>query len=47
VGAASIGFEVLYDLPNKGREALITVGLSFKDDDGNSYSKTAQVKVAP
>jgi hypothetical protein len=46
-GAASVGFDVWYDLPNGGREALITVGFSFQDDDDNTYSDTAQVKVAP
>jgi hypothetical protein len=46
-GTASIGFDVWYDLPNRGREALITVALSFKDDDDATYSKTVQVRVAP
>ncbi len=46
-GSASVGFDVWYDLPNTGREALVTVGFSFKDSDDNTYSQTAQVKVAP
>jgi hypothetical protein len=46
-GAASVGFDVWYDLPNGGREALVTVGFTFQDDDDNVYSATAQVKVAP
>jgi hypothetical protein len=46
-GSADVGFDVWYDLPNGGREALITVGFSFQDDDDNTYSKTFQVKVAP
>ena len=57
-GSADIGFDVWYDLPNKGKEALITVALSFEytdqdDDDGDgeedvyTYSNTAQVTVAP
>ena len=46
-GSASVGLEVWYDLPNGGREALITVGFTFQDDDDNTYSKTFQVKVAP
>ncbi len=46
-GSAGVGFEVWYDLPNKGREALVTVSLGFKDDDSNSYSKSIDVKVAP
>jgi hypothetical protein len=46
-GSADIGFDAWYDLPNGGREALVTIGLSLKDDDDNTYSKTLQVKVAP
>ena len=42
-----MGFEVWYDLPNKGREALVTVTLGFKDDDNNQYSDAIAVKVAP
>ena len=34
-------------VPNRGREALVTVGFSFQDDDDNSYSQQVQVKVAP
>jgi len=47
-GSASIGFDVWYDLPNKGREALVTVALSFKDTAaGTTASDSIQVKVAP
>jgi hypothetical protein len=46
-GSADVGFDTWYDLPNGGREALITVGFSFKDDDDRTYSDTLQVKVAP
>jgi len=46
-GSTTVGFEVWYDLPNKGREALITVSFSFRDDDGYTYSDSAEVKVAP
>lgn len=57
-GSADISFDVWYDLPNDGREALITVSLGYAyddqdDDDGDgqvdtyTYSDTAQVKVAP
>ena len=46
-GSASVGFDVWYDLPNGGKEALVTVGFSFEDDDDNTYSDTLQVKVAP
>lgn len=47
LGSLSIGFEVWYDLPNDGREALITVSLSFRDDDGRVFQDVAEVKVAP
>ena len=46
-GTASINFVAWYTLPNKGREALITVALSFADANSNTYSKSVQVKVAP
>jgi hypothetical protein len=46
-GTAAISFDVWYSLPNKGKEALITVGLSFQDDSGNTSSKSVQCKVAP
>ncbi|HSD28373.1 MAG TPA: hypothetical protein VLL75_13815 [Vicinamibacteria bacterium] len=52
-GRASVGFQVWYDLPNKGREALVTVSLAFREvdegDDGvrSSFQDTVDVKVAP
>jgi hypothetical protein len=46
-GSASVGFQVWYDLPNGGKEALITVSFGFQDDDGHTYADSAQVKVAP
>jgi hypothetical protein len=57
-GSVDIGFDVWYDLPNDGKEALITVGFRFEyddqdDDDGDdevdtyTYSDTAEVMVAP
>jgi hypothetical protein len=52
-GHASVGFQVWYDLPNKGKEALVTVSLSFKEvdkgDDGvqDSFQDTVDVKIAP
>jgi hypothetical protein len=52
-GHASVGFQVWYDLPNKGREALVTVSLSFKEvnkgDDGayDTFQDSVDVKIAP
>jgi hypothetical protein len=46
-GSASVGFQVWYDLPNGGKEALVTVSFGFKDDDGYTYTASAQEKVAP
>jgi hypothetical protein len=46
-GSADVGFDVWYTLPNQGKEALVTVGFSFKDDKSNTYSTTIAVKVAP
>ena len=44
-GSASMGFDVLYDLPNGGREALATVTFSFYDDNNVSFTKSIAVKV--
>jgi len=50
-GSAEVGFDVFYDLPNQGREALVTVSFTFdyEDDEDNTYtfSDTHKVKVAP
>lgn len=52
-GHASVGFQVWYDLPNKGREALVTVTLGFKEvnkgDDGvqDTFQDSVDVKVLP
>jgi hypothetical protein len=50
-GRANVGFDVLYDLPNLKREALVTVSFTFKytdsDDNEYTYSETLDVKVAP
>jgi hypothetical protein len=43
----TIGLEVWYDLPSLRREALVTVTLSFTDDDGQAFSKVVDVRVAP
>jgi hypothetical protein len=43
----TIGLEVWYDLPSLRREALVTVTLSFADDDGQAFAKAVDVRVAP
>jgi hypothetical protein len=43
----SMTLDVWYDLPSLQREALVTVTISFKDDDGVVFSKAIDVKVAP
>jgi hypothetical protein len=45
-GTATVGFDVWYDLPYQGREALVTVSLSVKDDDGYTTTDSVQVKTA-
>ena len=45
--SVTIGFDVWYDLPSLRREALVTVTLSFMDNDGRSFSKAFDVRVAP
>ena len=49
-GSADVGFDVFYDLPNQGREALVTVSFTFEyenDDNTYTFSDTFKVKVAP
>lgn len=50
-GSADVGFDVWYDLPNQGKEALVTVAFTFdhedSDDNTYTYSDTVKVKVAP
>jgi hypothetical protein len=40
-------FDVWYDLPSLRKEALITVTLTFADDDGTSFTKNVLVRVNP
>ena len=50
-GSADVGFDVWYDLPSGGKEALVTVAFTFsytdEDDNEYTYSKSLPVKVAP
>jgi hypothetical protein len=43
----TLGFEVWYDLPSLRKEAIVQVAASFVDDDGTSFQKTVDIKVAP
>jgi hypothetical protein len=43
----SLTFEVWYDLPSLRKEAVITVAFSFLDNDGASFQKTMDIRVAP
>jgi hypothetical protein len=45
--SVTIGFDVWYDLPSLKREALVSVTLSFRDNDDQTFSKTYDVRVAP
>ena len=40
-------FDVWYDLPSLKKEALVTVALTFADENGKSFSKNVQVRVSP
>ena len=40
-------FEVWYDLPSLRKEAVVTLTLTFADDDGRSFQRTFDVRVAP
>jgi hypothetical protein len=43
----STTFDVWYDLPSLRKEALATVTFTFQDNDGKTFSKVVDVKVAP
>jgi hypothetical protein len=43
----SLAFEVWYDLPSLRREAVITVSFAFVDNDGTSFQRVADIRVAP
>jgi hypothetical protein len=43
----NVGVEVWYDLPSLRKEAIATVNLSFKDDDGQTFTKAYDVRIAP
>ena len=43
----TITYDVYYHLPSGGKEALITMNFSFTDDDDNTISDSAQIRVAP
>lgn len=45
--SVAIGFDVWYDLPNLRKEALVSITLSFTDNDGGAFTKTYDVRVAP
>jgi hypothetical protein len=45
--SVNIQLEVWYDLPSLRKEALITVTMNFQDADGQSFTKSYDVRVAP
>lgn len=45
--SVSVAFDVWYDLPSLKREALVTVNLTFTDNDGVVFSKAHDVRVNP
>lgn len=45
--SVQIGVEVWYDLPSLRKEAIATVNLAFKDEDGQAFTKSYDVRIAP
>jgi hypothetical protein len=41
-----IAFQVWYELPNGGHEALVTVTMGFRDDDGRTYTGSVEAIVS-
>ena len=42
-----LSFEVWYDLPSLRKEAVVQLAVSFVDDNGTTWAKTVDLKVAP
>ena len=43
----SLSFEIWYDLPSLRKEAVVTLTFAFVDNDGVTFQKAVDVKVAP
>ncbi len=43
----TLTFEAWYDLPSLRKEAIVQVAASFVDNDGSTFQKTVDIKVAP
>ena len=43
----NLNFEIWYDLPSLRKEAVVQVSVSFVDNDGTTFAKTADFKIAP
>ena len=43
----SLGFEIWYDLPSLRKEAVVTLTFAFVDNDGVTFQKAVDLKVAP
>jgi hypothetical protein len=44
-GSGSVDFDAFYTLPGAGREALVTVTLTFVDDNGYQTGDTIEVSI--
>jgi hypothetical protein len=40
-------FEVWYDLPSLRKEAVVTVSFAFTDNDGTTFQRVADIRIAP
>ena len=43
----TLTFEVWYDLPSLRKEAVVTLSFAFVDNDGTTFQRTADIRVAP
>jgi hypothetical protein len=43
----TLAFEVWYDLPSLRKEAVVQLAVSFVDDNGTTWAKSVDLKVAP
>ena len=43
----TLSVELWYDLPSLKKECVVTLSYSFVDNDGTSFSRSVDFKVAP
>jgi hypothetical protein len=45
--SVGLSFDVWYDMPSLRKDAIVTITVSFRDDDGRTFQKVIESTVAP